>query len=525
MTLTAQQMHAARNAIHAGVNAAFAERKRKDDEALRLMKKAKMHIQIYHCFYGALLERLKLRIDWRHDTMYTDAVVIGGNPEFVLSLKWEHLLYIMLHEVTHCALQHPFRRQQRRPSIWRQATDHVVNLTLNADPELKKMFPTGPNEGLADSRFQGLAAEQVYSILANEQKEKQEDQGKGGLAGATGAWGDCCDAGASGEPIPLQDEGEDEEDDQSDDDAKSKGKPKHSDSAAKSGAKNKQSDPSDDADAEDDASGGSAADGIDDEEGDEFDEFDVDDADSDSDDAGSCRVEPGDAEKASATNRPDHAQVEQLSREWEEAVMTAQLTAGGDIEKAMARSLGKALESKKSFAEYIDDFAASCCAAEDSWNRPNRRFTEYLPSRGQPGIKSLVLAIDTSGSISDDDLALMEATANRVMDEYHLKKAFVVYCDSRLRGVDEFEQGDSISLANAKGGGGTAFHPPLRYALELEDAGEEVAGIMYLTDLEGSVRDPEDFAHFNILWISTYAYKGRLPEPPGGLGKVCSMRD
>ena len=113
------------------------ELKQRDAEALALMVRVVTQVKVYLTFYGALLERLKLKVDRRHPTMYTDAVVIGFSPDFVLSQRFEELVYIVVHEVTHCALEHPFRRNGREPKMWNIACDHVVNLALNEDADLR----------------------------------------------------------------------------------------------------------------------------------------------------------------------------------------------------------------------------------------------------------------------------------------------------------------------------------------------------------------------------------------------------
>jgi len=446
---------------------------------MALVRKAKMHVCIYHPFYGALLHRLKLIVDWRAPTMYTDAVVIGFNPAFVLSKSWEHLVYIMVHEVTHCALGHPFRRKGRDPKRWNEAIDHVTNLSLNHDPVLKAMFPP---EGLADPRFEGMAAEQVYAILDQEAQQQQPQQPQpepqqGGddkqeLAGAAGSMGDCCDAGASGEQPeqPVEEDGDD------------------------------------DGDTKD----GKQAQGDGDDGGEQHNGRTPDE-------------ESEDQAQREVNAKPlDQAQLEKLQREWQEAVTTAELAAGGDVEQSIRRAISTAQQCDKSFSEYLDEFAEKCCQTESSWSRPARRFEVYLPSYAQPGIKYLLLAIDTSGSMSAKDLAIAEGAAQKLVEDFNLKGCIVVYCDTQVRGIERFENGDRITLENAQGGGGTRFAPPLRVALELEEQGEELAGVVYFTDLEGEVQCPEDFDQLSILWVCTNRRQRKL-DPPGGLGTVCTL--
>jgi len=511
-----------------------ADRERMEAEALALMMKALLHIKIYHPFYGALAERLKLKPDWRHPTCYTDAVVLGFNPKFVLSKGWEYTLYVTIHEITHCALGHPFRRKGRDPREWGQAVDHVTNLALNKDPELGAMFAR-MGEGLADPRFAGMAAEQVYTVLVserpkpepqppqpeqgqNEQEKEQGDESQQSEQGSeqgeqqeqgegeqeeddlgeseTGEPGDCLDAGASGErPEHLDEEGEGEQQEEEEEEEEEE-------------------------EGHRDASGGDEDDEEADGSDDEFDaEGDGDDAASDDE----LHVEE-DASEAKQVEM-DESELAKLERDWSQSVMTAQLAAGGEIEASMARAIGATQQDTRSFEDCVEEFAHTTCSMDDSWMRSNRRFVhEYLPSRCAPGVKEMVIGIDTSGSISDEALALMERAAQRILDEFGLKCMHAVYCDSRIRGVDVFNAGDEVKL-QARGGGGTAFHPVLRYALELEQQGADVAGVIYLTDLEGGVSDAEDFAHMQILWVDILAQRPRWSpaDPPAGLGSVINV--
>lgn len=514
----------------APVKLSAADKQRVEREAAAIVEKALLHIKVYYPFYGALAERLKVKQDWRHPTMYTDAVVMGYSPAFVVSKSWAYILFVHAHEVTHCALGHPFRRKDRDPKDWNVAIDHVTNLTLLKDAEFAKLWASDPelsSEGLADPRFAGMAAEQVYTIVHGERLQKEEerrqqqqqqqkqqpeqdqqpdaqsqpgqDEGSGGEGGedeqeqggedelgesASGLPGDCLDAGASGEKPDDHSDGDDADD------------------------------------GEEAAEGDSETEQQEEGEGESDDEGDADEGDAGGD------AEGGDEDAPGSDAGLDESQVAELEREWSQAVMTAQLAAGGDVESSMARAIGVSQESPRSFKDCVDDFAHATCAMEDSWSRPNRRYSDiYLPSRCAPGVKVMVLGVDTSGSISAQALALMQRAAQGVLDDFGLKAMHVVYCDSRIRGVREFLPGDQVTLEDAKGGGGTSFHPVLRYALELEQAGEDLAGVVYLTDLEGHVSDPEDFDHMQILWVDIVADR-RAWNPasePAGLGRVINV--
>ena len=72
--------------------------------------------------------------------------------------------------------------------------------------------------------------------------------------------------------------------------------------------------------------------------------------------------------------------------------------------------------------------------------------------------------------------------------------------------------------AQARGGGGTDLRPPFNRADELEAEGEQIAGIIYLTDLDASSNRIPTESSIPTLWLATTD----LPEP---FGRVVRIRD
>lgn len=514
---------------------ALAERK-----ATEMVERAKVHVQVYHPFFGALISRLKMKCDPRHPTMYTDAVVIGFNPHFVLALRWEEVLFIILHEVMHCALRHPFRRNGRDAKLWAQAIDHVTNLALLDDPEIAKLRPREESmatAGLADPRFAGLAAEQVFTILKTEQAqepEENEEQGEGesggdegmeGMGGATGEAGDCLDAGASGEePEELEPE---EDDDEQEGESDATGDPQQGEEEEEEGeARAEQPGSSDEGD-EGDEDEGDEDEGDDDAQGDGIEGGSSEGKKSASKESGSEQGNAPDAPEQGLS--PD--QLDRLEREWSEAVSTAALGAGdgigGDGADARARALGVAGQVRMSFEQYVDAFMQRCMATEPTWRRPNRRYSEtYMPASCDPAVRILIAGIDTSASVDSNALKTFEVALAKISEQFNAAKIILVHCDSRIRKVEEFARGEPIVL-EAAGGGGTLFEPVFRFALDLIEQGEEVAGVIYLTDLEGSCANDHLYRDIETLWVGTELPKGMMTfgAQHQAFGQVCSIHD
>ena len=77
----------------------------------------------------------------------------------------------------------------------------------------------------------------------------------------------------------------------------------------------------------------------------------------------------------------------------------------------------------------------------------------------------IVVVVDTSGSIDDPTLQAFGAEITAIRDSARPAKTHVIYCDSRIAHVDQFEPNDEFKIAR-HGGGGTDFRPPFDYAAE-----------------------------------------------------------
>jgi len=201
-----------------------------------------------------------------------------------------------------------------------------------------------------------------------------------------------------------------------------------------------------------------------------------------------------------------------LEREWQVAVtQAAQLErAQGDLSAELDRAVKDMLEPKADWRELLRQFMEAIAKSDYSWTPPNRRFAHegvYLPGMRSETLPPIVVAVDTSGSVRQEDLDQFAAELTVILEEARPEELHVVYCDSQLKGVQTFEPDDEIDL-KAKGGGGTSFIPPFDW---VEDNDIEPVCLIYLTDLESS-RFPDD-PGYPVLWG---VYGGNTSQPPFG---------
>ena len=136
----------------------------------------------------------------------------------------------------------------------------------------------------------------------------------------------------------------------------------------------------------------------------------------------------------------------------------------------------------------------------------------YLPSIGVEMPGHVVFAIDTSGSMTDHDLAKAFGEAQALREVFPCRMS-ILQCDTAIRGVTAFEAGDDACLParlTATGRGGTDFRPVFDW-LDAQD--EPAAGVVFVTD--GFGRFPRAAPAVDVLWLATRRHAAAAAFPFG----------
>lgn len=204
------------------------------------------------------------------------------------------------------------------------------------------------------------------------------------------------------------------------------------------------------------------------------------------------------------------------AREWQENAEQAARVASsaGKLPGNLKAEVKKACAQREDWAALLRRFARDQIRTESTWSRRNKRFSDiYMPGRKPCGMGPMVFLIDTSISVSLSALGRFESVANHIVEDVEPSRVFVIYCDSKVHSVEEFEAGELIRF-NVVGRGGTAFQPAFD---EVEARGISPACAIYLTDLDnGSERVTEP--SYPVLWAA-YDQGSRV----GAFGETVSI--
>ena len=189
----------------------------------------------------------------------------------------------------------------------------------------------------------------------------------------------------------------------------------------------------------------------------------------------------------------------------------------------MGRDLAELLEPKVDWRDVLREFVKATCNAKDtsSWRRVNRRYLSgdvYMPSLIGERVGHLVLGIDTSGSVGNEELAEFLSEVQSIAKDVHPDKVDLIYWDGEVAGHEEYSssQVDSIiTSTKPAGGGGTDPTCVMRY---LKEKAIKPEAIIMLTD--GYVGEWGDEWESPILWTIVGGNKEFAP-----VGKTIHVKD
>lgn len=179
-------------------------------------------------------------------------------------------------------------------------------------------------------------------------------------------------------------------------------------------------------------------------------------------------------------------------------------------ESGLAKELVEAIRAKGvDWRDRLQAFIDDRSETRFAWSRPNRRFIGddvYLPGKAADGIATLAFIVDTSGSMSSDELAMCAAQIEAARDAVGIRNVVVIQIDTKVKAVHEFEQDDPLPTEmQFVGRGGTNMQPAFD-----EAARHEPAAAIMLTD--GVFSDLTVDPGFPVLFAITHdGRQGRAP--------------
>jgi predicted metal-dependent peptidase len=410
-------------------------------------------------FLGALVLRLPMQVaepDWCPTTA-TDARTFFYNPDYIDTLSLEQTQFMLAHEALHCALSHFARRQHRVRHRWDLACDYAINPLLVDDG----LSP--PPNALLMPLYKGMTAEEIYPLLDdNDESEtldthaydpdnQHQDQQRGGMT----------ERDISEQQRRNEDSGQ---------------------SQAEAGDSG-QGQPKREQPNQDQPAAGRAG----------------------SEQSAQPQQEPAGAPQPLTPDEQETLQVQwqqRMAGAAQQAMQAGKL--GGELKRMIDHLLQPQLPWRMLLARYMNSLSRD----DYSWSRPSRREGDYI----MPSLRShqldVVVALDTSGSIKDDEVQEfideIDALKGQVRARVTLLPCDAALCAGAPFYFEPWEQ--FCRPKHLAGGGGTSFRPVFQW---VDQQGMRPDLLVYFTDADGDF--PGDEPNYPVIWL----VKGRASVPWG----------
>jgi len=508
--------------------------------------KAGVQLVLNHPFFGVLfchlrkvpLSASRMVAICGMPTAAVDGKTIFYNEEWVGKLPEKARMGLLAHEVLHPALGHLWRRGNRHLELWNCAVDFAANDII------KRMIPNVelPDGGLYDSRFQGMAAEQIYSILEKEARKITRPGGGDGHLEKTVRDGQDPKGGkgrqkAGGKPEEKKGKGAGK--------GEEKGKKGKGAGGKKAKEEKGDEDGEGDADPEDGKSDslteaeskaeGQKGKGKDGQEGEDGEGSEEDGegegkggkgkGEGKGEGEGQAPAEQQEGEgggEESDTGEMEDGPEESMEQHWRDVLVQAAMVAKqkGNLPAQLARLVEDVTAPKVPWQAIIEQFLTEVLRDDYDMMKQDRRFIEqgiYFPDL-QSNATSVAVAVDTSGSIGKRELVAFVSEMTGLLRCRGIASMRVMACDAEVT-LDETLGPTDPLPENYPGGGGTDFRPVFKRLRDGMQSGERPALLVYLTDGCGTYPERDELG-IPVIWMMTtdaYRKEESLPEPPFGV--------
>lgn len=157
-----------------------------------------------------------------------------------------------------------------------------------------------------------------------------------------------------------------------------------------------------------------------------------------------------------------------------------------DWKSALRRFIGKAMSSSEQYLGsrrhlYKNDYF-------------------YAERRKFDALESAVVAVDTSGSMSQKAIEMILSEVKGIIKVKKIKKTQVVYFDDGIQDIDLVGTRANFDFSKAKGGGGTSFLEPLQY-MEEQYKKNKMSLAVFMTDGWANLNLPTPAWKNIFVWV------------------------
>ena len=196
---------------------------------------------------------------------------------------------------------------------------------------------------------------------------------------------------------------------------------------------------------------------------------------------------------------------QEIKDEIRQAVLNAAQQAGaGNLPGGVQRLIKDLTESKMDWRELLQMQIESTFKNDFTWSRPNRKswhMDAIMPGMKPGNTVDVVVAIDTSGSISENDIKIFLSEVKGIMESYDEYRIRVITWDTAVYNLQEFTSDNMADIMEYEPGGGGGTDPHCVWEFLRENEIEPNKLIMF-TDFCFFGWSPEEVENYcDTVWI------------------------
>lgn len=140
----------------------------------------------------------------------------------------------------------------------------------------------------------------------------------------------------------------------------------------------------------------------------------------------------------------------------------------GTIPGSIQIFLDKLLNPKLPWQTILRKYMNNMNKVDYSWRRPNRRYfpDHHLPSLYSEALIDIAVAVDTSGSVSDEEFHRFVSEVASIFKSHKPKKITLIQFDTSLKAINEVHSLDELKALKFTGRGGTRIKPVIDWVHE-----------------------------------------------------------
>lgn len=170
----------------------------------------------------------------------------------------------------------------------------------------------------------------------------------------------------------------------------------------------------------------------------------------------------------------------------------------GKLPAGLERIFADILNPQLNWRDLLRKFIAETLPHDYSYTRPNKKSEAtgfYIPMVKRENIE-LVIAVDSSGSISDSEYAEFLSEVYAMCRQFEAIRGTLLICDAEIQNIIEIDETFDPYSIKGRGWGGTDARPVYRW---IEENKPNTKLLVYFTD--GWITIPNTEYPFHTLWI------------------------